>query len=74
MATYTVRDKEEVNPAAVMQYLGGVEYPAYKEDLMSAAQNNRADNYTFDSLRLLSDRKFHTAKDVAQELSTISFE
>jgi hypothetical protein len=43
------------NPASVKKYLKGMEYPAYKEDLIEYAQEQNAEDDIIELLEQLSD-------------------
>jgi hypothetical protein len=47
-----------VNPIQLQRYLQGVNYPANKEDLLSAAEKNDAPDDVVEEIRSLSGEEF----------------
>jgi hypothetical protein len=58
----------EFNPDDAQQYLEGVEYPASKEDVTSAAESNGAPTELVERLQALSTPEFSSAEEVISEL------
>ncbi len=56
------------DPDDVRQYLVGVDYPASKEDLASAAEGNGAPEELLESLRTLGRPDFSGPDEVVAEL------
>ena len=56
----------EENPIEVQRYLGGVSYPASKEDLASAAEGNGAPGDLVERIRGLSRDEFDGPDDVME--------
>ena len=46
------------NPIELQRYLGGVDYPCRKADLVSAATRNGADQSLIDALNELPDEEY----------------
>ena len=59
----------DVNPIKLQKALGGVDYPASKEDLIKNAEGKDADEDVLSFLRDLPDRKYETPADVNKEMS-----
>jgi hypothetical protein len=57
-----------VNPVQLQKYLGGVDYPASKEDLMRRAQEQGADNEVMHTLRSLPMQRFNSPNDVSEAI------
>ncbi len=57
-----------VNPIKLQKALGGVDYPASKEDLVEHAEGKDADEDVLSFLRDLPDRKYETPADVNKEM------
>lgn len=55
-----------MNPAQMQQYLRGVDYPASKDDIISKARSNGADDSVINKLNSLPDQQFETAADVSR--------
>ena len=58
----------DINPEEATQYLEGVEYPASKEDLASAAEDNGAPEELIERLRTLGRPNFSGPDEVVAEL------
>jgi hypothetical protein len=46
------------NPVELERYLGGVDYPANRDALLSAARDNGADDSLVEKLEQLPDREY----------------
>lgn len=57
-----------MNPADVQKSLGGADYPATKQELISYAKNNKAPKEIIDALNGLPNRQFTNSADVASAL------
>jgi hypothetical protein len=60
----------DINPDEATQYLDGVDYPASKEDLASAAENNGAPDELVERLRTLGRPDFSGPDEVVEELAS----
>jgi hypothetical protein len=58
----------DINPIQVQKALGGIDYPASKEDLVKHAEEKGADEEVLSALKDLPDRKYETPADVNKEL------
>ena len=58
----------DFNPDDVRQYLEGVEYPASKEDLATAAEGNGAPDELVERIRTLGRPDFSGPEEVVAEL------
>ncbi len=58
----------DFNPDDAQQYLEGVEYPASKEDVVSAAENNGAPDTMIRMLEGLSRPEFSGQEEVLEDL------
>ncbi len=58
-----------MNPIELQKALGGMDYPASKEDLVKHAEGNDADEDVLSFLRDLPDREYETPADVNKEMS-----
>jgi hypothetical protein len=47
-----------VNPIQLQKFLGGVDYPAQKDDLVRHAERHGADKDALDTLRRIPDRQY----------------
>ncbi|UKD57532.1 DUF2795 domain-containing protein [Amycolatopsis sp. FU40] len=57
----------DINPIQLQKDLAGVDYPANRDDLVSAAERNGADSGTLDVLRGLPDRTYDGPSGVSKE-------
>jgi len=57
------------NPIQVQKYLGGIDYPASKDDIVSKAESAGADKEVLDALRGIADREYDGPTAVSQEIS-----
>jgi len=60
----------DFNPDDAKQYLEGVDYPASKEDLASAAEDNEAPEELVEMLRTLGRPSFSGPDEVVAELES----
>ena len=56
----------KVNPVQVQKFLGGLDYPASKEDLMNRAEQEDADQEVRSILEQLPDQNYETPADVSK--------
>ena len=60
----------DFDPDDARQYLGDVDYPASKEDLVSAAEDNGAPDELLERLRTLGRPTFSGPEEVVAELES----
>jgi hypothetical protein len=58
----------DFNPDETYQYFEGADYPASKEDLISAAEANGAPDWLVDRIGTLGRPEFSSSEDVVEEL------
>jgi hypothetical protein len=58
----------QVNPIEVQKHLKGMSYPATKEDVVSTAEENGADEELVSELRGLDQQEFSGPDDVMRAL------
>ena len=58
----------DFNPEDAPRYLEGVDYPASKEDLISAAEDNNAPEELIERIGPLGRPEFSNPEDVVEEL------
>lgn len=56
------------NPIQIHKHLGGVNYPASREDLIEKAKSEGADQSICDALEALPDQQFSGPTDVSEAL------
>lgn len=59
----------KINPIELQKSLKGVDYPAKKDDIVKAAEENGADGDVLDALKNLPDESFERPTDVSKALS-----
>ncbi|MGV0111621.1 MULTISPECIES: DUF2795 domain-containing protein [unclassified Arthrobacter] len=57
------------SPIDIQKALGGVDYPASRDDLVKHAEDKGADASVLDTLKNLPDREFDSPTDVNKEAS-----
>ncbi len=61
-----------VNPIQVQKYLGGINYPASKKELLDTAKKKGADQNVMDTLNKLPDRSYDAPTDVTKAIGKLS--
>lgn len=54
------------NPVQMQKYLGGLDYPVSKEDLVRRAQEQGADTEVLQTLKSLPTDQFNSPNDVSE--------
>lgn len=62
----------DINPDDAQQYLQGVEYPASKADIVSAAENNGAPDTLMRMIEGLNRPEFSEQEQVLEDLRSFS--
>jgi hypothetical protein len=57
------------NPIQMQKFLGGIDYPASKDDLVRHAEQQGADKDVLDNLRKMPDREYNGPNAVSQEFA-----
>lgn len=57
------------NPIQLQKFLGGVDYPASRDDLVKKAEEAGADDNVLSALRNLPDRQFDGPTGVSEAVS-----
>ncbi len=57
-----------VNPIQVQKFLGGIDYPARKDDLIKRAQKSGADQNVMNTLKSLPRDKFNSPNDISEAI------
>lgn len=63
------RMSEQPNPIQIQKFLGGVGYPAGRDDLVATARDSGADERVLDALRALPDKQYQKPTEVSDALS-----
>ncbi len=61
-----------VNPIQVQKFLGGIDYPIAKQDLVEHARSKGADDDVMSTLEELPFDEFNSPKDVSEAIGTLS--
>ena len=61
--------KDLPNPIQVQKFLGGIDYPASKDTIVSTAQNEGADDNVLDALRGIPDKEYDGPTAVSEAVS-----
>ena len=56
----------KVNPIQLQKFLGGIDYPASKQDLVRRARENGADENVVQTLEQLPMERFNSPNDVSE--------
>jgi hypothetical protein len=59
----------DVNPIELQKHLGGVDYPASRDDLVKKAEENGADEDVLEALRGIPDREYDAPTAVTKAVS-----
>ena len=59
-------ERGDVSPASLQKYLGGIDYPADKQKLMSTARDNNAPDTVMDVIQRLPDRQYNGPTEVSR--------
>jgi hypothetical protein len=57
------------SPIDIQKALGGVDYPATAQDLVSKAEQSGADESVLEALRNLPDKEYNKPTDVSEAIS-----
>lgn len=56
------------SPIQVQKYLGGIDYPASKDQILDTAKNSDADDAVLNALQNIPDKSYDSPTDVSAEL------
>jgi hypothetical protein len=57
-----------VNPIQLQKFLGGIDYPTHKQDLIKRAQKSGADQNVLNTLKSLPRDDFNSPNDVSEAI------
>ncbi|MDJ0455799.1 DUF2795 domain-containing protein [Arthrobacter sp. NQ7] len=57
------------NPIQIQKFLGGIDYPAKRDDLLSRAKDAGADSNVIEALEALPDREYDSPTAVSSAIS-----
>jgi hypothetical protein len=59
------------NPIQIQKYLKGVDYPAFRDDLIAHAEEQGADDEVLDLLEQIPDNEYETPADVSKAIGNL---
>ncbi|TQM26136.1 DUF2795 domain-containing protein [Nocardia bhagyanarayanae] len=59
----------QVSPIQVQKYLAGIDYPCDRAGIVSAAEDNGADNEILQALKAIPDRTYNGPNAVSEAIS-----
>lgn len=62
---------ETPNPIQVQKFLGGLDYPAAKDDIVRMAESKGADDNVLNALRGIPDREYDGPTGVSEAVSNV---
>lgn len=65
------QNQPDVSPAEIEEHLGGVDYPANKQDLKQHAQNESAPNEVVEVIDQMPEQEYNSAADVASGVGQV---
>ncbi|MEV4319999.1 DUF2795 domain-containing protein [Actinocrispum sp. NPDC049592] len=60
---------DKPNPIQVQKFLGGMDYPASKQDVLQCAEQNGAGKDVLESLKKIPDRQYDGPNAVSKEVA-----
>ncbi len=63
-----------VNPIQVQKFLSGVDYPASKQDIVSTARDQGADDDVVSTLEQLQAEDFNSPNDISEAIGKLNKE
>lgn len=60
-----------INPIQVQKFLGGIDYPTSKQDLIKAAQKHGADSAAMETIKSLTWERFNSPNDVSEAIGEL---
>jgi hypothetical protein len=60
---------ETPNPIQIQKFLGGIDYPASRETLLSRAKESGADSSVLDALQNIPDKEYDSPTAVSSAVS-----
>jgi len=58
------------NPIQVQKFLGGIDYPADKKQIISTARSHGADDQVIKTLEKLPDRRYDGPNAISKEITS----
>ena len=60
-----------VNPVQVQKFLGGIDYPATKDEILETARRRGADADVMNALQRIAEREYDGPNAVSEELGRV---
>jgi hypothetical protein len=60
-----------VNPIQLQKFLGGIDYPTHKQDLIKTAQKHGADQNVLNTLKSLPRDDFNSPNDISEAIGDL---
>lgn len=57
------------NPIQIQKFLGGIDYPASKDDIVQRAKDSGADDAVLDALNAIPDKEYDAPTAVSEAVS-----
>ncbi len=65
------QNQAKVNPIQVQKFLGGINYPVSKQDLIKTAKSHGADDRVLNTLNRLPEKQYSAPTDVTKAIGKI---
>ncbi len=65
------RSMEDVSTADVQQFLGGIDYPKSKQELVDYAKSQGAPQQVIDLMQKMDEKEYHNPIDVSQAIGKL---
>ena len=62
---------QSISPAIIQKFLGGIDYPASKQDLINHAKKSNADESVLGILNKIPDQQFNSPADVSKAIGMV---
>ncbi|WAP52022.1 DUF2795 domain-containing protein [Arthrobacter sp. ATA002] len=59
---------DKPSPIDIQKALGGLDYPASRDDIVKKAQGAKADSSVLDALQNLPERRYDAPTDISKEI------
>ena len=60
-----------VNPVQIQKFLGGIDYPASKDEVLETARSRGADERVLQTLERLPGQEFNSPNDVSEAVGKL---
>ncbi|WP_336646110.1 DUF2795 domain-containing protein [Microbacterium sp. USHLN186] len=60
---------DKPNPIQIQKFLGGIDYPASKDDIIASARDSGADDAVLDALNGIADREYDGPTGVSEAVA-----